>query len=40
MTNAKKLNRKNENILEELAGLKDDNLMMDDDDNHDISEMN
>ena len=24
MTNAKKLNRKNENILEELAGLKDD----------------
>jgi hypothetical protein len=35
MTNAKKLNRKNENILEELAGLKDDNLMMDDDDNHD-----
>ena len=35
MTNANKLNRKNENILEELAGLKDDNLMMDDDDNHD-----
>jgi len=35
MTNAKKLNRKNENILEELAGLKDDNLMMDEDDNHD-----
>lgn len=37
MTNAKKLNRKNENILEELAGLKDeDNVIpLDDEDKHD-----
>lgn len=37
MTNAKKLNRKNENILEELAGLKDEEniLPTDEDDKHD-----